>query len=62
MTAAFWRLAHTRYHSKSPSSLTDIAALIWAFIFVLIYGAALLSGWRPKGFEVIVGQLSSACR
>lgn len=55
MKAAFWRFAHSRYHSRPLSSLTDFAALVWAFFFVLVYSAALLAGWRPSVSEAMVG-------
>lgn len=55
MTAAFWRFAHAHYHSKSLSPLTDVAALVWAFFFILVYGVALLAGWWPNVAEAIVG-------
>lgn len=48
MNAMFWRLAHKRYHVRPPSLLTELAALIWAVFFILVYGAALLAGW-PLG-------------
>ena len=55
MKAAFWRFAHSHYHSRPLSSLTDFAALTWALFFVLVYGAALLAGWGPSVTEALVG-------
>ena len=57
MKAAFWRFAHTHYHKRSLSSLTDLAALTWALFFALVYGAALLAGWWPSVSEATVGAL-----
>ncbi|TYC96876.1 hypothetical protein [Novosphingobium sp. BW1] len=55
MKAAFWRFAHAHYHNKSLSKLADLAALIWGLFFVLVYGAALLSGWWPTMSEALAG-------
>ncbi len=56
MRAAFWRLAHMRYHMNAPSRLTGLAAFAWAAFFVLGYGAAILAGWRPNNaIEALVG-------
>ncbi|MCW6534286.1 hypothetical protein [Sphingomonas lycopersici] len=56
MRAAFWRVAHMRYHMKAPSRLTDLAAFTWAAFFILVYGAAILAGWRPNNaIEALVG-------
>ncbi|WP_342249406.1 hypothetical protein [Sphingomonas sp. OTU376] len=55
MKAAFWRFAHSRYHSRPISRLTDFAALTWAFLFVFVYSAALLAGWRPSVPETMIG-------
>ncbi len=61
MRAAFWRFAHKHYHRKAPSLLTDLAAFTWAAFFYLIYGAALLAGWRPNdATEVFVGAMLTA--
>jgi ACR3 family arsenite efflux pump ArsB len=51
----FWRVAHKYYRGKSPSVLTEAATFIWALFFILVYGAALLSGWRPDVAEAFVG-------
>lgn len=55
MRAAFWRFAHSHYHAKPLSALTDAAALTWVVFFILVYVAALMAGWRPNGTEAIVG-------
>lgn len=55
MKASFWRFAYRRYQSRTLSRLTDFAALTWALFFVLFYGAALLTGWRPSASEAMLG-------
>jgi hypothetical protein len=55
MRATFWRVAHEHYRGKQPSVLTEAAAFMWALFFILVYGAALLSGWRPDVSEALVG-------
>ena len=57
MKAAFWRFAHMRYQRRKPMLLTDIAAFTWFAFFALVYGCALLTGWRPDVLETVVGTL-----
>ncbi|MGC5799859.1 hypothetical protein [Sphingomonas sp. NFX23] len=46
MKAAFWRFAHQHYQNRTPLLIVDAAAFTWFGFFVLIYGAALLAGYR----------------
>jgi hypothetical protein len=55
MKAAFWRFAHMRYQGRKPMLLTDIAAFTWFTFFALVYGCAVLAGWKPGIEEAIVG-------
>lgn len=55
MRAAFWRFAHKRYHMRAPTRFADVAALMWATLFILVYGGALLAGWRPDATEAFIG-------
>jgi hypothetical protein len=57
MKAAFWRFAHMRYQGRKPALLTDIAAFTWFTFFALVYGCALLAGWRPDILEAVVGTI-----
>lgn len=55
MKAVFWRFAHMRYQGREPTLLTDIAAFTWFTFFALVYGCAVLAGWKPGIVEAIVG-------
>lgn len=55
MKAAFWRFAHMRYQGRKPMLLTDIAAFTWFTFFALVYGCAVLAGWKPGIPEALVG-------
>ncbi len=57
MKTVFWRFAHTHYHRKSLSSLTDLAALTWAVFFILVYSTAFLAGWWPNVSEAMIGAI-----
>lgn len=55
MKAAFWRFAHMRYQGRKPMLLTDIAAFTWFTCYALVYGCAVLAGWKPGIAEALVG-------
>lgn len=57
MRAMFWRVAHRRCYAGRPSVAKEAAAFTWTLFFILVYGGALLSGWRPGVPEAIVGTI-----
>jgi hypothetical protein len=55
LRAAFWKYATVRYEGRAPNVLVEWAAFVWAGFFLMVYGGALLKGWRPSSIpEMLV--------
>jgi hypothetical protein len=56
MRAAFWKYAHSRYQAREPHAAIDRAAFLCGTFWLMVYGGALLRGWRPSSsIEVVLG-------